>query len=94
MTQPAPAVPPFDAGNQLLAEQPANLITALVDTPMGQRMALTIRTTSATLTVFLAKADADAWVRNLKTTADAMSGSGLIVANGNVPGGVVPKGQG
>jgi hypothetical protein len=36
--------PPVDSGNQLLAETPAQLTVALVGTPDGQRMALTIRT--------------------------------------------------
>ena len=56
-----PAVPasqqpqqPFDAGNPLLGEQPAILLTSLVNTLQGQRLAATIRTPSATVTVFLA----------------------------------------
>lgn len=88
MTQPAP--PPVDPGNGLLSETPAQLFTSLIQGPGGQRMALTIRTPSTTLTVMLAKQDADAWARMIKQVADAMSGSGLIVA----PNGVVPKGQG
>lgn len=91
--QPGPAqpVPPFDTGNPLLGEQPANLTTALVQTPLGQRLALTVRTASTTATVFLAKADADTWAANIKATADQMSGAGLIVAPGN---GMPVKGQG
>ena len=58
MTTPAaPAPPPpFDTGNTLLGEQPAQLVTAAVQTPAGQRLALTVRTPSATVTVFLAGA--------------------------------------
>jgi len=85
MTQPQP-VPPVDPGNQLLGETAALLSTALIDTPAGQRLALTIRTPSTTLTVLLIKADADAWAANLAGTARQMSRSGLIVANGHQGG--------
>ncbi len=88
MTTPQPA--PLDTGNQLLTQTPAQLTTTLVQTPAGQQMALTIRTASTTLTVFLAKADGETWAANIKRTVDAMSGAGLIVA-GN---GMVPKGEG
>jgi hypothetical protein len=87
MTAPQPA--PLDTGNQLLAETPATLTTALVETPKGQRLALTIRTASATLTVFLGRADGETWARNIKGTAGQMSSAGLIVANG-----IAPKGEG
>lgn len=90
MTQPAP--PPLDPGNQLLGETPAQLSTALLETPAGQRMALTIRTPSTTLTVLLGHADAKAWSGQLAGFVSQMSSSGLIVANGHAP--VVPKGQG
>ena len=69
-----------DAGNGLLAETPANLTTALVETPQGQRLALTIRTASTTLTVLLGAADARTWAGQVKGAADQMSASGLIVA--------------
>lgn len=82
MTQPEP--PPVDTGNQLLGETPATLTTALMQTAGGQRLALTIRTPSTTLTVLLGKADADMWARNVSGTASAMSASGLIVASGSV----------
>lgn len=75
-----PAVPPVDQGNQLLAEVPAQLSTSLVDVPGGQRMALTIRTASTTLTVLLNGADAKSWAANIAGTASQMSTSGLIAA--------------
>ena len=78
MTQPAPA--PVDAGNQLLAETPAQLAAALLETPGGQRLALTIRTASTTLTVLLGAADAKAWAASIGQAAGSMSSSGLIVA--------------
>ena len=71
---------PVDASNSLLGETPAQLSTALMQTPAGQRLALTIRTASTTLTVLLAAADAKAWGANVKAAADQMSTSGLIVA--------------
>ena len=83
MTQPS-QVAPYDTGNQLLAEQPAQLHTALVDTPAGQRLAMTVRTTSATLTVFLQGPDAKTWAAQLTRESAAMSGAGLVVANGTV----------
>jgi len=83
MTTPQPQ--PFDAANDLLAETPAQLLTALIETPAGQRLALTVRTASTTLTVLLGAADAKAWAATLAQAAGAMSSSGLIVAtvNGN-----------
>jgi hypothetical protein len=82
----APAPPtPLDTGNTLLGENPAILFTALVQTPLGQRLAVTIRTPSTTLTVFLAGQDAKTWAANLATAAAPMSGAGLVAANGNVP---------
>ena len=84
-------VPPLDTGNQLLSGQPAQITTALMQTAAGQQMALTIRTPSTTLTVFLGKDDAIGWARNIEGTAKQMSGSGLIVAAGN---GMPVKGQG
>ena len=70
----------MDASNSLLGETSAQLSTALMQTPAGQRLALTIRTASTTLTVFLAAADAKVWGANVKAAADQMSTSGLIVA--------------
>ena len=78
MTSPQPV----DAGNHLLAETPAQIVTALLDMPGGQRLALTVRTPSTTLTVLLGAADARTWADQLTREAAAMSGSGLVVANG------------
>jgi hypothetical protein len=78
-------VPAVDPGNGLLGEVPAQLTTALVETPRGQRLALTIRTTSATLTVFLGAADAKLWAAQLTREAVLVPGAGLIVARGAVP---------
>jgi hypothetical protein len=83
-----PAAPPVDPGNQLLAETPAQLSTALVDTPAGQRMALTVRTASTTPTVLLNGADSKEWAANLSGAAAKMSGSGLVAAAAMPPGGL------
>lgn len=82
-----PEVPGFDTGNALLGETPAQLSTTVVETTGGQRLALTIRTPSTTLTVLLNGKDAGTWSQNISRAAGAMSKSGLIVANGHVPAG-------
>ena len=87
-----PAEPqPVDASNSLLGEVPAQLSTALMQTPAGQRLALTIRTASTTLTVLLAAADAKTWAANISGSAAQMSTAGLIVAGAGVP---APNGNG
>ena len=80
MTPGQPPQAPVDTGNGLLSETPANLTTALVQTPQGQRLALTIRTASTTLTVLLGAADARTWGAQVKAAAEQMSASGLVVA--------------
>ena len=89
MTMPAQSPQPFDASNGLLGETPAQLTTALMQTPTGQRMALTIRTPSTTLTVLLQGADAKSWAATLTGAASQMSVSGLVIANGHVNGGAL-----
>jgi hypothetical protein len=84
MTIPQPsAPPPLDPGNALLAETGAQLSTALVQTPAGQRMVLTVRTSSATLSVFLQAGDAKTWAAQISKVAGQMSTAGLIIANGH-----------
>ena len=79
-----PQAPPFDIGNELLAEVAAQFTTAIVDVPGGQRLALTIRTASTTLTVMLQGTDAKNWAAQLTMAAAQMSAAGLAVANGHV----------
>ena len=81
MTSPEP-LPPFDAGNTLLGESPAQITTALLDTPAGQRLVLTVRTPSTTVTVLLNKEDGQSWGRSVLATVNQMSGAGLFVAPG------------
>ena len=90
-TPPTPAPTAFDTGNPLLSEQPAQLTTALIQTPAGQRLATTIRTPSSTVTVFLACVDARAWAAKLTADSGAMSVTGLVVANGSTLGGAVKR---
>jgi hypothetical protein len=85
MPQAPGGVAPVNPCNALLGETPAQLSTALVPAPGGQRMALTIRTASTTVTVLLGAADAKAWAANITRTADQMSGSGLVVAGAAMP---------
>lgn len=87
MTVPPPPPPaPFNTSNALLAEQPAQLVTALVQTPVGQRLATTIRTPSGEITVFLAGQDAKAWAARLTQDSGAMSAAGLVAASGTALG--------
>ena len=83
MSTPEPQ--PVDPSNPLLGEVPAALSLTLAETPKGQRMVLTIRTASTTLSLFLAPADAKTWGAQIKAMADQMSASGLIVAAPGLP---------
>lgn len=78
---------PADMGNGLLAETPANLTTSLANTPSGQRMVMTIRTPSATVSVFLNGQDAQRWGDQIRGLAAQMSSAGLIVAGPGLPDG-------
>lgn len=88
----APQAPPCDPGNTLLAESPALFTVSLADTPAGQRLLVTIRTASTTLTVLLNGSDAKAWAANFSAQAAKMSSSGLIAAKGHIP--LVPGSNG
>lgn len=83
--QQQPVFPPVDPGNHLLGPCPAVLTTSPVDTPDGQKLALTIRTNSTTLTVLLGKLDVDAWKDQLTRDVARMAGSKLITAPGPLP---------
>lgn len=68
-------------GNKLLGELPAQLTTDVITTAAGQRLVLTVRTPTTTLTVFLRGADAKAWAHQLSSEAAVMSDAGLITAS-------------
>lgn len=80
--QSNPTFTPIDMGNHLLGPGPAVLTTSMVPTTDGQRLALTIRTTSTTLTVLLDKNDVTAWLNQLQRDAARMGGSTLVTASG------------
>lgn len=67
--------PPVDLGNSLLGRQNARLFFA----PDGEgNLAVTIRTPSTTLTVFLDGPHARQWAKLFTEQAARISGSGLI----------------
>jgi hypothetical protein len=74
MTEPQVSV------GQMLMSLPCELGTNLVDTPQGQRLAVTVRTPAGEARVVLSKEDAAEWGRVLTREASKMSSSGLIVA--------------
>lgn len=52
-----------DPGNSLLGIVPAQLTATAVNTDAGQKVLLTIRTSSATVSVFLEPTDCENWAR-------------------------------
>lgn len=74
----AAQVPPYDAGNPLLAGVQAQLSTGVVPTSDGNKLAVTVRTASTTLTVFLGRDEARGWAGVLLAGADQVGG--LIAA--------------
>ena len=91
MTQPAqppglqqlPPMPPVDTGNPILNEGPAIITATPVTTAAGQRLALTIRTPTTTVTILLIKDDAGRWRDTITDGISRMNG--LILANGALP---------
>ena len=69
---------PFDQGNTLLAEGPAMLTVEPVGEPgRQQKMAVTIRTPSTTLTVILDRAHGKLWAQRI---ADGAAGLQPLLA--------------
>jgi hypothetical protein len=85
MTQPT-EMPPVDPGNPFVMamELPSIIVATPVQSSNGPRLLVTIRCGSATLTVPLAKEDAQKWGAYLSAAAGQVSS--LIVA----PAGQVP----
>jgi hypothetical protein len=85
------AAPPeytaIDESNHLLAVVPAVLSLKRIPTPLGMLLTHTIRTPSGTQTVFLEKAEAEAWAASILRETSQMSDSGLAVADGPLPRG-------
>ena len=65
-----------DAANRLLAPGPAQLATGLIPGPAGWLGVLTVRTTSATVTVMLDRKNVRGWEAMLAQLGDAMDGHG------------------
>jgi hypothetical protein len=84
MNQPLPAraegptfdrgVPPVDPVNKFLSIVPCGLTVSVQQTPMGQKLALTIRTVDTTLTVFLDKDEVESWEKVLASGKAGMTG--------------------
>jgi hypothetical protein len=66
--------PAVDTGNMHLSEVPASLSTAIVQVSGGQKAVATVRTSSATVTVFLSRADLTVWRDQLSTVIGRMNG--------------------
>jgi hypothetical protein len=81
--QQLPPMQPIDQSNPILNEGPAIIQATPVNTAAGQRLALTIRTPTTTLTILLIKDDAGRWRDTISDGIGRMNG--LIVANGALP---------
>lgn len=81
MTMPHPQAQVLvDPGNKLLNQVPAQLDTGTIDTPDGVFGVLTVRTPSATLTVFLTPADVKNWSEVISGLSDQLAG-GIVRAS-------------
>jgi hypothetical protein len=65
---------PYDPGNALLSIVPSSLTVSPQPTPLGQRLAITVRTADTTLTLFLAKDEAEQWIEVLRHGTGQLSG--------------------
>jgi hypothetical protein len=63
---------PWDPANSLLAETQAQITAESVGTPDGPRTAVTVRTASTTVTVFLRKGNAIAAAEKIASEASKM----------------------
>jgi hypothetical protein len=69
------AVAVFDPGHPFTGNQvPAQLVTELVQTTRGQMMALTLRIPNTTVSVLLAKDDAQMWADQIRSKIAEMNG--------------------
>lgn len=64
----------MDPGNNLLSIVDSNLTVSPQQTPVGQRLATTVRTVDTTLTLFLTKDEVDAWIALLQKGKAGMTG--------------------
>lgn len=77
----------MDVGNPFLAVVPSRVDTGTVQTAQGMRGVVTTRTSSATVTEFLTKADLLTRARVFNELADKVSDTGIIVVGGSLNGG-------
>jgi hypothetical protein len=71
----------FDQGNPFIGEYPAQLALDGINTPVGQRMAFTLRVGNGTLTAVIAKDDAEKWRDQVSAMIGRMNG--LIIPPGS-----------
>lgn len=78
-------MPAADPGNPFLSTGPCGLTSTVIDTPEGQRLMLTIRTPSTTLTVFLEKSHGQSWIDVIKDGMNKMTSLTVAPANIQLP---------
>lgn len=69
-----------DPANHLLSETDAEIEAEAVNTPNGMRVMVTIRTSSATVTIFLRKGNAIAYAAKLNSCAGSIAGRSALEA--------------
>ena len=77
MTERDLAEAPWDPANRLLKETDSQVLSEFVQTPDGGRVALTIRTSSTTTTVFLRKGNAITVADDINNKAGQIASPGL-----------------
>jgi hypothetical protein len=81
--QPTFEAPPVDPGNPLVRhDYPAIVTTGYLNSPVGMRLALTVRVANATVTLVLARQEAIDLAGKISSDAANMPGGGLIVPTG------------
>jgi len=83
-----------DPLNKLLAIQPAELITAVIEVDNGKFGAITIRTTSTTVTVILAGPDLDNWIAHLMEHQRELNSPLMVPSKKRLITGHTPNGNG
>jgi hypothetical protein len=65
--------PLYDEGNRLLEETRSELTTGQIATPHGNRLVITVRTTTATVTAVVGPEEAALWAKAIQAAADKFS---------------------
>lgn len=76
---------PYDEGHPHVAGGPAWLSTTVKHTPGGDVMVFTLRVPNSTTTAVLAKADAEAWLKQFADNVAAMSSIVIAPAGAALP---------